>query len=236
MKPRLTLPALPGVHVRDYTALAIAQVRRLPSHLRRMLEAAASLDDVIQAAATAAVESYQLAEPLKETSLRAQRAIHHCLAELGWRRDRRAGMRYTRRHEAMERRTNFNLPAWRLGPWLWHVTVETGDRRKSYRSEVDSDLISNLARLIIAALREGADSIEVGELQIEDITIVHKNASWTISWKHELAVFCYLEWNGEITLTVRLNAAAPFDAATWGMVADAERCIAWAILNVVGVA
>lgn len=77
--------------VRDYYAVAIKQLRWIPSGLRTTLGRTGLMEDLLQSLRLAAIESERHGENLKQASNRAQRALYRCLRDYGFRRPRGAG-------------------------------------------------------------------------------------------------------------------------------------------------
>lgn len=111
---------------------------------------------------------------------------------------------------------------------LRHLTTTSGHTRSSPRSEVADETL-DLLRPIVRQ-RGG----EVSGLVIE-ITRADPGAwDYTLRWRGGItAVRCDLRWRGEdATLAVTLlPGIAACDPDQIHMLGDAERCVAWAILE-----
>ena len=122
---------------------------------------------------------------------------------------------------------------------LIHITLNSGDARISLRSEVDDDTIAILKPIVAA-----------GEGEVAGLYITMEEADvFTIGWQADIpAVRCYLANEPNPALWTQTEGQGSEPTGTWlavrlllgalectteqvMMLGDAERCIAWMIIE-----
>jgi hypothetical protein len=142
--------------------------------------------------------------------------------------------------------------------YLYHVTLQTGDSRKRYRSEVDDDIIA-LCRKLIAKMRDG-ERVEIPRMTgyFVSARLGGKCATFSVYAGTELLVAFGVAENercgaqlwrglhnseglptktdperqpGAPWIGVALTDALHQHPDAWGWLGDFERCMAWAWID-----
>ena len=124
----------------------------------------------------------------------------------------------------------------KTGPSLWHYTVNTSHGRWSPRSEVNDRALELVREKVATAMQHFQADVELlPGFALERLTVTDTGAEWVIS-AHQgpdpgPLVECRLQTAGVPELHIYLlpRLADYPDAAHW--LGDAERCLAWAILD-----
>lgn len=123
---------------------------------------------------------------------------------------------------------------------LWHYTATTGHGHWSPRSEVDDSVLKNVRGGVLMAARESGDgTAEIfSGYSLRLLSEGRDSASFeVVAADGAQLVSCWLQWAGMpegapcplLAVSIAPALALHPDAADW--LADAERCIAWALLE-----